>query len=133
MMARWLVSQLVCLSICLSVRLSLCPSVQSATNAVLKTAWEKLERNWAVKGFEGAGILPVDKSKALQKCVDANMPDLVDKEEEQEMTPPKLEHCHLADAILCTIAPAATEECMQREIYQTFKKKDKPVGQMEQI
>ena len=49
-----------------------------------------------------------------------SVPDLVDEEEKQEMTP--RERCHLADTILCiiapAIAPAATEECIRREIYQ---------------
>jgi hypothetical protein len=76
---------------------------------ILQTTWQKIERMWAVKGFEGAGILPVDKTKALRKCVDANLEES-DAEDDQEMSPRKRDRRHLSDAILRTIAPAATEQ-----------------------
>ena len=75
---------------------------------VLNQTWSKIKPEWAVEGFSGAGIFPVDKSKALAKSADAAMEE--SDVNEGVMSPRKLERKQLAKSILDAIAPAASDQ-----------------------
>ena len=62
----------------------------------MNKTWSKIKPEWAVGGFSGAGIFPVDESKALAKSADAAEPDV----DEGEISPRKMERKQLAKSIL---------------------------------